>query len=104
MVKLGSRWDISHCQFFLADCENPQLNMLTKYFSKATVKFTAVGKSSKLARVFMASIPPTARNTIQVSHTVLPEGSPVKPVISVTFSKLFVSLWRLYPQSSTGLY
>uniref|UniRef100_A0A060T7Y0 Large ribosomal subunit protein mL53 n=1 Tax=Blastobotrys adeninivorans TaxID=409370 RepID=A0A060T7Y0_BLAAD len=59
--------------------------MLTKYFAKVSVKFNPTHRSARLARMFLASIPPSARGDVQVSQKVLNEQSGDKPEISVTY-------------------
>lgn len=61
--------------------------MITKYFTKAIVKFDPFAVSAKPARLFLSRIPTSLKATCNVEHKVLTKDSPAseKPVILVTF-------------------
>ncbi|CDK28861.1 unnamed protein product [Kuraishia capsulata CBS 1993] len=59
--------------------------MLTKYFTKVTVRFNPFLKEAKPARLFLSSIPPSMRQSCIIDFKILSEQSKEKPIISVTF-------------------
>lgn len=61
--------------------------MITKYFTKVTVKFDPFAPSARPARLFLARIPPSLKGQCQINHQVLTQSSPAseKPIIEVTY-------------------
>lgn len=61
--------------------------MITKYFTKVTVKFDPFAPSARPARLFLARIPPSLKGQCQVNYKVLTADSAAaeKPIIEVTF-------------------
>ncbi|CAK7893927.1 54S ribosomal protein L44, mitochondrial [[Candida] anglica] len=61
--------------------------MITKYFTKVTVKFDPFAPSARPARLFLARIPPSLKGQCTVNHKILTATSPSteKPTIEVTF-------------------
>lgn len=61
--------------------------MITKYFTKVTVKFDPFTASAKPARLFLSRIPAALRATCAVDFKVLTSASAAseKPIVEVTF-------------------
>lgn len=59
--------------------------MITKYFSKVVLRFNPTGAEAKTARLFLNAIPSTMRGQCATDLTLLPPGSPLAPIIKVTF-------------------
>ncbi|XYA01297.1 39S ribosomal protein L44, mitochondrial [Meyerozyma guilliermondii] len=61
--------------------------MITKYFTKVSVKFDPFAASAKPARLFLSRIPTSLRATCAVDFKVLTSTSPAseKPIVKVTF-------------------
>lgn len=61
--------------------------MITKYFTKVSVKFDPFTASSRSARLFLARIPPSMKGACKIDYKVLTANSPVseKPIVEVTF-------------------
>lgn len=61
--------------------------MITKYFTSAIVRMPPAGHAAKLARVFLAQIPPRQRTDIDVQFKLLNPTETAVPEIKVKFSK-----------------
>lgn len=61
--------------------------MITKYFTKVSVKFNPFGPSARPARLLLSTIPLSMRGTCKIDFKVLTANSPAKdkPIIEVTF-------------------
>lgn len=59
--------------------------MITKYFTKVTLKFNPLNKDGKVARVFLAAIPPSMKGACQIDNQVLTNDAKTDPIIKVTF-------------------
>lgn len=59
--------------------------MITKYFSKVTVKFNPFTPGAKPARLFLSRIPTSLKPQCSIDFKVLGEGSVDKPLVEVTF-------------------
>lgn len=67
--------------------------MITKYFSGVTIRMPPAGKAAKLARVFLAQIPPRQRKDIELNYKLLAPSATAAPEIKVKFSK-YLALCR----------
>ncbi|PRT54894.1 54S ribosomal protein L44, mitochondrial [Wickerhamiella sorbophila] len=59
--------------------------MITKYFTSAIVRMPPAGHAAKLARVFLAQIPPRQRTDIDVQFKLLNPTETAVPEIKVKF-------------------
>lgn len=59
--------------------------MITKYFTKVSVKFNPFTPGAKPARLFLSRIPTSLKPQCAVDYKVLTELSKEKPVVEVTF-------------------
>mmetsp|Transcript_6961 Transcript_6961/g.6930 ORF Transcript_6961/g.6930 Transcript_6961/m.6930 type:complete len:99 (+) Transcript_6961:1967-2263(+) len=61
--------------------------MITKYFTKVSVKFDPFTPSSRSARLFLSRIPPSMKGACKIDYKVLTASCPAseKPVVEVTF-------------------
>lgn len=61
--------------------------MITKYFTKVSVKFDPFSISARPARLFLSTIPLTMRGACIIDYKILTSNSPSseKPSIEVTF-------------------
>lgn len=61
--------------------------MITKYFTKISVKFDPFKASARPARLFLSHIPASLKLTCTIDYKVLGHKSPAseKPIIKVTF-------------------
>lgn len=61
--------------------------MITKYFTKVTVKFDPFSPAARPARLFLSRIPPSLKGQCQINHKILTSSSPAseQPIIEVTY-------------------
>ncbi|KAF2146856.1 uncharacterized protein K452DRAFT_218219 [Aplosporella prunicola CBS 121167] len=59
--------------------------MITRYMTEVTTKFNPFSPRAKVARTFLAMLPPDARLTMKISSTVLPRISTEPPTLSLKF-------------------
>ncbi|CUS20324.1 LAQU0S01e04082g1_1 [Lachancea quebecensis] len=60
--------------------------MITKFFTKVSVKFNPFGKEAKSARLFLSAIPPAQRlSGTSIKNELLTGGSSKTPTVKVTF-------------------
>lgn len=59
--------------------------MITKYFTKVSVKFNPFTTGAKPARLFLSRIPTSLKAQCTVDYKVLTESSKEKPTVEVTF-------------------
>ena len=60
--------------------------MITKHLIEVTTKFNPFTKKAKTCRVFLAHLPPNARQTMKINTQILPRGSREKSSLHVKFS------------------
>lgn len=63
--------------------------MITKYFTKVSVKFNPFTEGAKPARLFLSRIPTSLKSQCSVEHKVLTGASTDKPIVEVTFKDKF---------------
>ncbi|CAH2445839.1 54S ribosomal protein L44, mitochondrial [Komagataella phaffii CBS 7435] len=59
--------------------------MITKYFTKVSVKFNPFGPEAKGARLFLAALPSSLKKSCTINYEVLNSQSNKKPIIEVTY-------------------
>jgi len=59
--------------------------MIPRFLSDVTIKFNPFSKQAKTARIFLAILPPNARQLMKISVTQLPKSSTEKPVLDLKF-------------------
>jgi len=59
--------------------------MITKYFTKLTVKFNPFGAEARCARSVLSQIPPSMNGICQVNLKLLSKESKEEPFVEVTF-------------------
>ena len=62
--------------------------MITKHFTEVTTKFNPFAKKAKTCRIFLAHLPPNARQFMKINAQVLPRGSKENSFLHVKFSML----------------
>lgn len=63
----------------------PYPAMITKYFTKVTVKFNPFGPEARSARSVLSQIPPSLKGICQVDLELLNDKSKKEPFVQVTF-------------------
>ena len=64
--------------------------MITKYFTKVTVRFDPFSAGAKAARNFLTRIPPSMKGQCVINHKVLTSASE-QSIIEVTYKDKFVT-------------
>lgn len=59
--------------------------MITKYFTKISVKFNPFGPEARSARSVLSQIPPSMKGACQIDLELLNANSKNKPFVQVTF-------------------
>ncbi|KAF2403849.1 mitochondrial ribosomal protein L44 [Trichodelitschia bisporula] len=59
--------------------------MITRYLASVTTKFNPFTPGAKTARVFLANLPPNARQNMQINTTVLPRASVEPATLDIKF-------------------
>jgi large subunit ribosomal protein L53 len=66
--------------------------MIPRFLSDVTIKFNPFSQRAKTARIFLAILPPNARQTMKISVTQWPKESTEKPVLDLKFSTFPLAL------------
>ena len=61
--------------------------MITKHLSEVTTKFNPFNKHAKTCRIFLATLPANARQTMKINSKVLPRDANVKSELKIKFSR-----------------
>ncbi|MCJ1252656.1 39S ribosomal protein L44, mitochondrial [Lignoscripta atroalba] len=59
--------------------------MITKFITDVSTKFNPFSKRAKTCRVFLAHLPPNARQTMKITTKLLPRGSKEGSMLSLKF-------------------
>jgi large subunit ribosomal protein L53 len=59
--------------------------MITKYFTKVTVRFNPFGKEARCARAVLSQIPPSLKASCKIHMELLNKDSKKKPFVEVVF-------------------
>lgn len=60
-------------------------SMITKYFTKVTIKFNPFGPEARCARSVLSQIPPSLKATCQINLELLNNNSTKSPFVEVVF-------------------
>ncbi|MDI1488414.1 MAG: 39S ribosomal protein L44, mitochondrial [Ramalina farinacea] len=59
--------------------------MITKHLSEVTTKFNPFSKQAKTCRIFLATLPANARQTMKINSKVLPRDTDAKSELKIKF-------------------
>ena len=62
--------------------------MITKFITDVSTKFNPFSKRAKTCRIFLAQLPPNARQTMKINTKLLPRSSKEASTLSLKFSML----------------
>ena len=60
--------------------------MLAKFITEVTTRFNPFTPSARAARLFLARLPPDARNSVKIKTTMLPSDSTEQASLQLKFS------------------
>jgi len=59
--------------------------MITKFITEVRTTFNPFTKNAKTCRIFLASLPPNARQIMKINTKILPRGSLAKSTLDLKF-------------------
>lgn len=68
--------------------------MITKHLSEVTTKFNPFSKQAKTCRIFLATLPANARQTMKINSKVLPRDTDAKSELKIKFSRCTCLLYK----------